>query len=115
MCIINYILFAACITTVNGFVRTLKPYYPSTIKYQVEDIESSNIQGDVGVDTSSDPLYLSTAEQVDLSWDPFSAPKLNFAENYYKILEVDSRADDKSIKRAYKKLVFNPFLRKVDA
>ncbi|RYH28476.1 J domain-containing protein, partial [archaeon] len=49
-------------------------------------------------------LYASSAES-DVEWDPYSAPKLDFDECYYAVLEVDPRGDVQKIKKAYHKLV----------
>jgi hypothetical protein len=43
--------------------------------YQMQDEQSVEQQ----------PLYLDQEEQVTLEWDPQSAPKLNFKENYYRL------------------------------
>eukprot|EP00596_Hydrurales_sp_CCMP1899_P010652 CAMPEP_0119039090 /NCGR_PEP_ID=MMETSP1177-20130426/8399_1 /TAXON_ID=2985 /ORGANISM="Ochromonas sp, Strain CCMP1899" /LENGTH=331 /DNA_ID=CAMNT_0007002527 /DNA_START=347 /DNA_END=1342 /DNA_ORIENTATION=- len=41
-----------------------------------------------------------------MSWDEKSAPKLDFDEDYYKVLEVDSKIDYKELKKAYYSIVF---------
>eukprot|EP01041_Mallomonas_annulata_P004366 gene4367-8692_t len=43
--------------------------------------------------------------QNEMNWDPLSAPKLNFNECYYKVLEVSQDADATVIKKAFYKLV----------
>ena len=42
----------------------------------------------------------------NLNWDPKSAPKLDFNEDYYSLLEVDERINQQDLKRAYYKIVF---------
>jgi len=39
-------------------------------------------------------------------WDPLSAPKLDFNECYYKVLETDPNVGVKELKKAYYKVVF---------
>ena len=41
-----------------------------------------------------------------MNWDTTSAPKLDFNEDFYKVLEVESSIDKKDLKRAYYKIVF---------
>jgi curved DNA-binding protein CbpA len=41
-----------------------------------------------------------------MDWDPKSAPKLDFDEDYYSVLEVDPTIKAKDLKKAYYKLVF---------
>lgn len=41
-----------------------------------------------------------------MTWDIKSAPKLDFDEDYYKVLEVDSKIDYKDLKKAYYSIVF---------
>ena len=42
----------------------------------------------------------------DMSWDPKAAPKLDFDEDLYSVLEVDSAIAPKDLKKAYYKIVF---------
>ena len=42
----------------------------------------------------------------DMNWDPTSAPKLDFNEDYYTVVEVDPEATQQELKRAYYKTVF---------
>lgn len=49
-------------------------------------------------------LYDSSIES-STEWDPYSAPKLDFDECYYAVLEVDPRGDVQQIKKAYYKIV----------
>lgn len=42
----------------------------------------------------------------DFKWDPKKYPKLDFNENYYRVLEVDESADPNTIKKSYYKIVF---------
>lgn len=42
----------------------------------------------------------------DMNWDPKSAPKLDFKEDYYKVLEVPSSISKEDLKKAYYKVVF---------
>ena len=41
-----------------------------------------------------------------MNWDPKSAPKLDFEEDLYSVLEVDDSIKSKDLKKAYYKLVF---------
>lgn len=41
-----------------------------------------------------------------MDWDPKSAPKLDFEEDYYSVLEVEPEIKGKDLKKAYYKLVF---------
>lgn len=43
---------------------------------------------------------------TDMNWDPKSAPKLDFNEDYYSILEIDPEITSKDMKKAYYKIVF---------
>jgi DnaJ domain len=43
---------------------------------------------------------------TDMNWDPKSAPKLDFNEDFYSILEVDPMITSKELKKAYYKIVF---------
>ena len=43
---------------------------------------------------------------TDMNWDPKSAPKLDFNEDYYSILEIDPEITTKDMKKAYYKIVF---------
>lgn len=45
-------------------------------------------------------------EAVDMNWDPHEAPKLDFNENYYDILEVSPQATAEELKKGYYKVVF---------
>ena len=49
------------------------------------------------------PLYFS---QQDMKWDSKSAPKLDFNEDFYKVLEVSKTATPEELKKSYYKLVF---------
>lgn len=52
-------------------------------------------------------LASSSATNNDMTWpDPKSAPKLDFDEDYYSVLEVSPTIDSKSLKKEYYKLVF---------
>ena len=62
-------------------------------------------------------LYCSTSEKQSsveknlnatdlMTWDVKSAPKLDFDEDYYKVLEVDSNIAGKELKKAYYSIVF---------
>ena len=42
----------------------------------------------------------------DMNWDPKSAPKLDFDEDFYSVLEVDPAISSKDMKKAYYKIVF---------
>ena len=44
--------------------------------------------------------------ETDMNWDPKSAPKLDFNEDYYSILEIDPEITSKDMKKAYYKIVF---------
>ena len=52
-------------------------------------------------------LYFSDSNKDDMNWDPQSAPKLDFDEDYYSVLEVPSNIDSKELKKAYYKIVFD--------
>jgi len=41
-----------------------------------------------------------------MNWDPKAAPKLDFNEDFYAVLEVDPTIEQKELKRAYYKSVF---------
>lgn len=47
-----------------------------------------------------------TNADSEMNWDPKSGPKLDFNEDYYSVLDVDSKVDAKDLKKAYYKLVF---------
>ena len=42
----------------------------------------------------------------EMNWDPKSAPKLDFKECYYSVLEVDPTSTAEVIKKAFYKMVF---------
>lgn len=42
----------------------------------------------------------------DMKWDPKSAPKLDFEEDLYSVLEADPAFTPQELKRAYYKVVF---------
>lgn len=42
----------------------------------------------------------------DMNWDPKAAPKLDFNEDYYSVLEADPAASDRDLKKQYYKIVF---------
>jgi curved DNA-binding protein CbpA len=42
----------------------------------------------------------------EMNWDPKMAPKLDFNEDYYSVLEVPDSIDPKDLKKAYYKIVF---------
>lgn len=52
----------------------------------------------------STKLYSKDADK-SLDWDPRMAPKLDFNEDYYKVLEVDPSCDEKHLKKGYYKMV----------
>jgi hypothetical protein len=56
------------------------------------------------------------ADVYDKEWDPKLYPKLDFNEDYYKVLEVDPSADQATIKKAYLKIVlkYHPDNRRTD-
>jgi DnaJ domain len=43
---------------------------------------------------------------AEMTWDIKSAPKLDFDEDYYSVLEVDSKIVPKDLKKAYYSIVF---------
>ena len=43
---------------------------------------------------------------VTSTWDPYMAPKLDFDECYYDVLEANSSYDTKELKKAYYKVVY---------
>ena len=51
------------------------------------------------------PSYATSADS-EMNWDPTSGPKLDFNEDYYSVLDVESTVDVKDLKKAYYKLVF---------
>lgn len=52
------------------------------------------------------PIACTTNADSEMNWDPKSGPKLDFNEDYYSVLDVDSKVDAKDLKKAYYKLVF---------
>jgi hypothetical protein len=46
------------------------------------------------------------AESVETSWDPYMAPKLDYDECYYSVIEADPHCDIQELKRSYYKVVF---------
>ena len=50
-------------------------------------------------------LYAKSAAD-EMNWDPNEAPKLNFDEDYYSVLEVSPDSTAQEIKKKYLKLVF---------
>ena len=42
----------------------------------------------------------------DMNWDPKAAPKLDFNEDYYSVLEAPPNIDSKELKKQYYKIVF---------
>ena len=56
--------------------------------------------------TLSSSFALKCAPADDMSWDPTSAPKLDFDEDFYAVLEVEVTATAKELKKAYYKMVF---------
>ena len=54
------------------------------------------------------PLFLvnGNKESSEFSWDPRSAPKLDFDEDFYTVLEVDPSCSQQDLKKAYYKVVF---------
>ena len=51
-------------------------------------------------------FFLCKCARVSMNWDPKKAPKLDFNEDYYSVLEVDSVATSQELKKAYYKIVF---------
>jgi curved DNA-binding protein CbpA len=51
-------------------------------------------------------IACTTSADSEMNWDPKSGPKLDFNEDYYSVLDVDSKVDAKDLKKAYYKLVF---------
>jgi hypothetical protein len=43
---------------------------------------------------------------ISINWDPYMAPKLDFDECYYDVLEADQSYNSKELKKAYYKIVF---------
>ncbi len=56
--------------------------------------------------SSSSSFALKCSPADDMSWDPLSAPKLDFDEDFYAVLEVEITASAKELKKAYYKMVF---------
>jgi curved DNA-binding protein CbpA len=50
--------------------------------------------------------YHFSGAREDMNWDPKSAPKLDFNEDFYSILEVDPEVNSKELKKAYYRMVF---------
>lgn len=46
------------------------------------------------------------AVNARLDWDPKAAPKLDFDEDYYSVLEISEKCDSNQLKKQYYKLVF---------
>ena len=55
---------------------------------------------------STSSFALKCAPADDMSWDSISAPKLDFDEDFYTVLEVEVTATAKELKKAYYKMVF---------
>ena len=51
-------------------------------------------------------LCLYGSNVPEMNWDPKAAPKLDFNEDYYNVLEVDPTASDRDLKKQYYKIVF---------
>lgn len=51
-------------------------------------------------------LTLLKAVNARLDWDPKAAPKLDFDEDYYSVLEISEKCDSNQLKKQYYKLVF---------
>eukprot|EP00981_Chlorochromonas_danica_P002964 scaffold601_cov170-Ochromonas_danica.AAC.25 len=51
-------------------------------------------------------LYCESQETPSTSWDPYMAPKLDFDEDYYSVLEADPACNMQELKKAYYKMVF---------
>lgn len=49
----------------------------------------------------------STSSDADMNWDPRAAPKLDFNEDYYIVLEVSPDVNAQDLKKAYYRLVFD--------
>lgn len=66
------------------------------------DFEGSSYR----VVTTRASFALKCAQADDMTWDPSSAPKLDFNEDFYTVLEVDVTVTAKELKKAYYKMVF---------
>ena len=53
--------------------------------------------------TSYNRLFDNSNEEID--WDPYSAPKLDFNECYYQVLEVELYSSASTIKKGFYKMV----------
>ena len=58
-----------------------------------------------GTEKQKDAEEISVSKP-DMTWDIKSAPKLDFDEDYYSVLEVDSKILPKDLKKAYYSIVF---------
>ena len=88
--VVSAILFTSC----NGFVLTKNCKKVSQVPQQVVKL------------TRTIYIRLLTSVSPNLNWDSNDAPKLNFDEDFYSVLEVDTSVDAKDLKKAYYKLVF---------
>jgi curved DNA-binding protein CbpA len=55
---------------------------------------------------STTRLFRRVYHNDDGTFDITSAPKLDFNENYYRVLEVDSNCSQKDLKKAFLKMIF---------
>lgn len=71
--------------------------------------KSSTIQGKQTMRSqkvSLTRLFRKVYHNDDGTFDITTAPKLNFNENYYRVLEVDSNCDQKVLKKQFLKMIF---------
>ena len=60
----------------------------------------------IGVQSPFQARLAATSAADDMNWDPTAAPKLDFSEDYYTVVEVDPEATPQELKKAYYKIVF---------
>jgi curved DNA-binding protein CbpA len=92
-CINSFFLYLLCVDTFVAYFLPLRPRF-STISSDSTRFPRGNF-----------PVVFSSARD-EMSWDPKAAPKLDFDEDFYSVLEVDPSIGSKDLKRAYYKIVF---------
>ena len=68
--------------------------------------EAGQVFGLFTVHQRLDILVLRAAGAEDMDWDPKSAPKLDFNEDYYSVIEGEQAMTSRELKKAYVKIVF---------
>eukprot|EP01041_Mallomonas_annulata_P012118 gene12118-25424_t len=65
-----------------------------------------NCNGFIRIPSMKTRNVILNAGAPDMNWDPNSAPKLNFDEDYYSVLEIPPECTPQELKKKYLKLVF---------